>query len=51
MAGLAALMKQLRETLQEPVKLEPEVDQKELGLDDAAKFRWAQRGYSLYKDF
>jgi len=42
MSGLAALLQQLRETLQEPVKLEPEVDQKELGVDDAAKFRCAQ---------
>jgi hypothetical protein len=39
MSGLAALLQQLRIGLQENTACEPDVDDKELGVDDAAKFR------------
>lgn len=37
--GLAALLQQLRIGLKETTVVEPDVDDKELGVDDAAKFR------------
>ncbi|EFN57340.1 hypothetical protein CHLNCDRAFT_142698 [Chlorella variabilis] len=38
-AGLAAYLQKLRVGLQEPTSVDPDVDDKELGVDDAAKFR------------
>jgi hypothetical protein len=40
MAALAAYLQQLRGGLNELTICEPEVDDKELGVDDATKFRW-----------
>ncbi len=38
--GLAAYLQELRlSCLQPPGEVEPDVDQRDLGLDDAAKFR------------
>jgi hypothetical protein len=37
--GLASLLQLLKVSLQENTALEPDVDDKELGVDDAAKFR------------
>jgi hypothetical protein len=37
--GLAAFLQQLRLSLQQPQECEPDVDQKELGVEDAVKFR------------
>lgn len=38
--GLATYLQQLRETLRDSAAdIEPDVDERELGVDDAAKFR------------
>ena len=37
--GLANYLAQLRLSLQQPPDQEPDVDQKELGVEDAVKFR------------
>ena len=38
-AGLEGYLQQLRLNLQQPPECEPDVDQKELGVEDAVKFR------------
>ena len=38
-SGLAAYLQQLRVSLQQPIDCEPDVDEKDLGVADAAKFR------------